>query len=105
MGLSSGTVKVSGQTVSQSVAFTSSSASKGKTNQSTGLLGLPGYEGFVLIGVNVSIVVALLTVALLRSHNKPATKFSKIGDGKGQQDGIKDSKNIADGAASEPAAE
>lgn len=74
---SSGSIPVNGHAASQSLRFTSSPTPKGKTNQTTGLLGLPGYEGYLLIGVVVAIVAVALAMLLMRKGNKsprPAAK-------------------------------
>lgn len=102
---SSGTIKVSGQAASQTITFTSSSTSKGKINQTTGFLGLPGYDGYILIGAVVAVAAIVTTVLLLRGRGKPTTPPSKGGGKGGHQDGIDDSKNIADGASREQAVE
>jgi hypothetical protein len=92
---STGTAKVSGASVSESITFTSTS-SKGKTNQTTGFLGLSGDEGYLLIGVVVAAVAAAAAVLLLRGRKKSPPS----GGG-----GVQDSKNIADGAAQQVAVE
>ena len=90
---STGTIHVNGAAIGQIVTFTSTS-SKGKTNQTTGFLGLSGDEGYLLIGVVVAAVAAAVAVLLLRSRKK-----SPPGGG------VQDSKNIADGAAQQVAVE
>ena len=67
---SSGTVKVNGGPASQPVTFTSSS-SNGKTNQTTGFLGLPGFEGYILVGVIVAAVAAVAGVVLMKKRSPP----------------------------------
>ncbi len=89
---SSSSVKVTGAAVSQSITFTSST-SKGKTNQTTGILGLPGYDGYILVGVIVAAVVAGVAILLLRKRSPPRGY------------GVQDSKNIADRAAEQVAVE
>ena len=89
---SSGTVKVTGAAVSQSISFTSST-SNGKTNQTTGVLGLPGYDGYILVGVVVAAAAAGVVILLLRKRSPPRGY------------GVQDSKNIADGAAEQVAVE
>jgi hypothetical protein len=89
---SSGTVKVDGVAASQSITFTSSTAN-GKTNQTTGIVGLPGYDGYILVGVIAAAAAAGAVILLLRRRNPP------------RGDGVQDSKNIADGAASQVAVE
>ena len=89
---SSSSVKVTGAAVSQSISFTSST-SKGKTNQTTGILGLPGYDGYILVGVIVAAAAAGAVILLLRKRNPP------------RGEGVQDSKNIADGAAEQVAVE
>ncbi len=78
---SSSSVKVTGAAVSQSITFTSST-SNGKTNQTTGILGLPGYDGYILVGVIVAAVVAGVAILLLRKRSPPRGY------------GVQDSKNI-----------
>ena len=92
---SSGTIKVSGVAFSQSITFTSS-PSKGKTNQTTGFLGLPGYDGYILIvGIVVAVVAAIAALVLLKGRKRKGTPGH----------GVQDSKNIADGAAQQVAVE
>lgn len=62
---SSGTIKVGGQSVSQDITFTSSSS---KTNQTTTFLGLPGDDAYILIGVIMVVVAAVLAVILMRKR-------------------------------------
>ena len=88
---SSGPVKVNGGPASQSITFTSSS-SKGKTNQTTGFLGLPGYDGYIIVGVIVAAVAAGTAILLMRKRTPP-------------QGRDRPSKNIADGAAQQVAVE
>ncbi len=64
------TIKVNGAAVSQSITFTSSTA-PGKTNQSAGFLGLPGYEGYLLIGVIVVVIAAVAGALLMRKRTPP----------------------------------
>ena len=92
---STGTIHVNGAAIGQIVTFTSTS-SRGKTNQTTGFLGLSGDEGYLLIGVVVAAVAVAVAVLLLRSRKKSPPS----GGG-----GIQDSKNIADGAAKSKAVE
>ncbi len=92
VGPSSGTIKVNGAAVSQAITFTSST-SPGKTNPTPGFLGLPGYDGYILIGVIVAAAAAGAVILLLRKRNPP------------RGDGVQDSKNIADGAAEQVAVE
>ena len=92
VGPSPGAIKVNGVAVSQSITFTSST-SPGKTNQTNGFLGLPGYEGYILVGVIVAVAAAGAVILLLRKRNPP------------RGDGVQDSKNIADGAAEQVAVE
>ena len=84
---SSGTVKVNSGPASQSVTFS-------KTNQTTGFLGLPGYEGYIVVGVIVAAVAAGVAIMLMRKRTPPR------GSG-----AVQDSKNIADGAAQQVAVE
>ena len=93
VGPSPGTIKVDGAAVSQPITFTSSS-SQGKGNQTTGFLGLSGYDGYILIGVIVVAVATGALVLLLRKRSPPRGSGS-----------VQDSKNIADGAASQVAVE
>ncbi len=90
---SSGSIKVNGTPLSQSVTFASSS-SNGKTNQTTGFLGLPGYDGYIVVGVIVAVVAAVAGILLMRKRGPP--------HGSGA---VQDSKNIADFAAKEQAVE
>ena len=91
----SGSVKVTGVAASQSITF-SSSTPNDKTNQNSGPLGLPGYDGYILIGVIIAAVLAAITALLLRKgRGKKGTPGY----------GVQDSKNIADGAASQVAVE
>ena len=89
---SSGSIRVSGTPLSQSVTFASSS-SKGKTNQTTGFLGLPGYDGYIVVGVAVAAVATVAGVILMRKRTPP------------HGSAVKDPKNIADGAAKAQAVE
>ena len=75
---SSGSIKVNGTPLSQSVTFASSS-SNGNTNQTTGFLGLPGYDGFIVVGVIVAVVAAVAVILLMRKRTppKPASTSSK----------------------------
>jgi YVTN family beta-propeller protein len=93
VGPSPGTIKVDGAAMSQSITFTSST-SPGKGNQATGFLGLPGYGGYILIGVIVVAVATGALILLLRKRSPPRGSGS-----------VQDSKNIADGAASQVAVE
>ena len=89
----SGTVKVNGGPASQNITFTSSSSNR-KTSQTTGFLGLPGFEGDILIGIIMAAVAAGVAILLMRRRTPPSgSKFPG------------DSKNIADGAAKQPADE
>ena len=92
VGPSPGTIKVNGAAISQAITFTSST-SPGKTNQTTGILGLPGYDGYILVGVIVAAAAAGAVILLLRKRNPP------------RGEGVQDSKNIADGAAEQVAVE
>jgi hypothetical protein len=93
VGPSPGTIKVNGAAVSQPITFTSST-SQGKGNQTTGFLGLSGYDGYILIGVIVVAVATGALILLLRKRSPPRGSGS-----------VEDSKNIADGAASQVAVE
>ncbi len=62
---SSGNILVNGQSVFRTITFTGSSTG-GKTNQTTGLLGLPGYDGYLIIGMIAIIVVVTLAMVFLR---------------------------------------
>ncbi len=93
VGPSPGTIKVNGAAVSQPITFTSSS-SQGKGNQTTGFLGLPGYDGYLVVGIIVAAVAAGSLILLLRKRSPPRGS-----------DSVEDSKNIADGAASQVAVE
>ena len=64
---SSGKVKVTGGPASQSVTFT-------KSKQTTGLLGLPGYDGSIVVGVIVA--VAAVAVFMLMRKRAPAKPTS-----------------------------
>ena len=66
---SSGTVKVNSGPAGQSITFTGSS-STGKTNQTTGFLGLPGSEGYILIVAIVAVVAAVVVAVLLARKRK-----------------------------------
>ena len=90
---STGTVKVNGGSAGQTITF-ASSLSTGKTNQTTGFLGLPGFEGYILIGGIVAVVATGALILLLRKRSPPRGSGS-----------VQDSKNIADGAASQVAVE
>ena len=68
---SSGRISVTGSSVGLVITFTS------KTNQSTGLLDLPGYDGYILIGVIVAVVVAAVALLLLRKRSPPAPATSE----------------------------
>lgn len=93
----SGTFKVNGAAVSQPIPFTSSS-SKGKTNQTTGFLGLPGYEGFILIGVVVAAVLAAIAILTLRKRGSvPAT--SELKEEQKKDDGSEENKEPVKGKA------
>ena len=92
VGPSPGTIKVNGAAISQAITFTSST-SPGKTNQTTGILGLPGYDGYILVGVVVAAAAAGVVILLLRKRSPP------------RGEGVQDSKNIADGAAEQVAVE
>ena len=61
----SGSVKVTGSASSQSITFTSTT-SPGKGNQTTGFLGLPGDDGYILLIVIAAVVVAVVVFALTR---------------------------------------
>ena len=92
---STGSVKVSGGPASQTVTFTSST-SQGKTNQTSGFLGLPGDDGyFLIVGIAVAVVAAIAALVLLKGGKKKGTPGY----------GLQDSKNIADGAAKSKAVE
>ena len=93
VGPSPGTIKVDGAAVSQPITFTSST-SPGKGNQTTGFLGLPGYDGYLVVGIIVAAVAAGALILLLRKRSPPRGS-----------DSVEDSKNIADGAASQVAVE
>ena len=93
VGPSPGTIKVNGAAVSQPITFTSST-SPGKGNQTTGFLGLPGYDGYLVVGIIVAAVAAGALILLLRKRSPPRGSGS-----------VQDSKNIADGAASQVAVE
>ena len=84
---SSGTMKVTGAPASQSVTFT-------KSEQTTGFLGLPRYDGYIVVGVIVAAVAAVAAVMLMRKRGPP--------HGSGA---VQDSKNIADFAAKEQSVE
>ena len=90
--LSSGTVKVNGGPASQSVTF--SKTNNLHTGLLGGFLGLPGYEGYILVGVIVAAVAAGVAILLRRKRAPPR------GSG-----AVQDSKNIADGAAQQVAVE
>ncbi len=66
---SSGSVKVNGAPVFQTITFTSSTP-PGKTNQTTGLLGLPGYDGDILVGGIVAAAVAAIVTLVLWKGRK-----------------------------------
>lgn len=66
----SGAVKVIGDATGQALTFTSSSTSNGTTSPAPGFLGLPGYDGYLLIGVVVAAVATVLGVMLLRGRRK-----------------------------------
>ncbi len=68
---SSGSVKVNGAATSESITFTSSS-SPGNTNQTTGFLGLPGYDGYFLLIVIATVAVAVVVFALTRKKKAGA---------------------------------
>ena len=85
---SSGTVKVTGGPASESVTFS-------KTNQTTGFLGLPGYDGYIIVGVILA-VAAVGAILLMRGKSNGASGIDK-----------KDPKDtgIAEGAAQQVAVE
>jgi hypothetical protein len=66
----SGTVRVNGGPATQTVSFSNISTPKGKTNQTTGFLGLPGDEGYIVVGGIVAVVAIAAAVLLLRGHRK-----------------------------------
>jgi YVTN family beta-propeller protein len=76
---SSGSLKVNGETSGQKITFTSSS-SKGKTNQTTGFLGLPGYYGYIVIGA-VAAVAAIAAAVLLTRHRTKKPKQTPVETG------------------------
>ena len=96
----SGTVKVNGASTGQAVTFTSSS-SGGKTNQSTGFLGLPGEDGYFVIGVIVAVVAIAAGVLLLRGRRNTPPRG---GDGISERKKI-ENQSAADGASKEQAVE
>ncbi len=67
---SSGTLRVDGHAVSQSIAFASASPSKGKTGQSVGLTGL---EGYLLVAVIVAAVAIAVAILLRRRPTKSSS--------------------------------
>ena len=64
----------------------------GGVSGSTGFLGLPGFEDYILIGVIVAAVAAGVAILLMRKRTPP-------------QGRDRPSKNIADGAAKAQAVE
>ena len=97
----SGTVKVNGASTGQAVTFTSSSSSKGKTNQTTGVLGLPGDEGYIVIGaIVVAVAIAVGVLLMRRRRNTPP----RGGDGISERKKI-ENQSAADGASKEQAVE
>ena len=71
-----GTVRVDGSSTGQAVTFTSSAPSNSK---STGFLGLPGDDGYIVIGVVAA--AAVVAALLLRKHRRgkaPQGDISKI---------------------------
>ena len=66
---SSGMIKVNGAPVSQPITLTSST-SPGNGNQTTGFLGLPGYEGYVLIGTLGVLVVIAVALAVVKRQGR-----------------------------------
>ena len=89
---SPGTIRVNGAAVSQPITFTSST-SNGETHQTTGFLGLPGYDGYLLIGIIVAAAAAGTVILLLRKRNPPRGY------------GVEDSEPPAEGAAEQVATE
>lgn len=79
---SSGSVTVNGGPVTKQISFTSSSSVPPPSSSSTGLLGLPGSDGYILLGVIILAFVVLLIALLLRRHTYPVI-FSEAGLPKG----------------------
>ena len=61
---SSGSVKVNGEPANQSVTFS-------KSKRTTGFLGLPSYDGYILIVVIVVVVAVIAGVMLMRKRAPP----------------------------------
>jgi len=79
---SSGSVTVSGGPVTKEITFTSSSSAPPSSSSSSGFLGLPGSDGYILLGVIILAFVVLLIALLLRRHTYPVI-FSETGLPKG----------------------
>jgi YVTN family beta-propeller protein len=62
---SSGNLQVSGQSVTRSITFTGPSTG-GKSNPTTGFLGLPGYDGYLILGLVAALVVVALVMVFRR---------------------------------------
>ncbi|MDG6913622.1 MAG: hypothetical protein JRN35_11175, partial [Nitrososphaerota archaeon] len=97
----SGTVKVNGASTGQAVTFTSSNSPKGKTNQTTGVLGLPGDEGYLVIGGIVAAIAIAAGVLLMRGRRNTPPRG---GDGISERKKI-ENQSAADGASKEQAVE
>jgi hypothetical protein len=78
----SGSVTVSGAPVTKDITFTPSSAAPPSSSTSSGFLGLPGSDGYILLGVIILAFVVLLIALLLRRHTYPVI-FSETGLPKG----------------------
>ena len=66
---SSGSVTVNRSSVGVFIIFTSTPVS-GEANQTPGILGLPGYEGYVLIGTLVVLVVIAVALAVVKRQGR-----------------------------------
>ena len=90
---SSGPVKVTGAAVTQSITFRGST-SNGKTNQTSGVFGLPGQDGYILIGgIVAAVVAATAALVFLKGRKKKGIPG----------DGVQDTKNIVVGTAEQVA--
>ena len=96
---STGIVKVNGSSAGQSITFTST-MSKGKTTPTTGLMGLPGNDGYVIFGI-VAAVIAGAVVLYVRKRSAQASMPSPTTEGHGNGEPTNDG-DLGEGASSGP---
>jgi len=75
---SSGSLVVSGGPVSKQITFTASAAPPPKSSSSGSFLGLPGSEGYELLGGIAALLVILLLILVARRHKLPIV-FTEVG--------------------------